>query len=225
MSSHLDKSTLTAPPRPRLTRPTDLSVALSPTLDQYDKMTEATSTTSTTSSTSTRTPPPDTTTTTIAATTTTTTTTTTSSPTTITTTTSAASTTTTTSASQDRSVPEYLRSDSYGSDAQIVTSLLRLERVEIQPLCQLGRSGGANGADGAGLTAAPSNDSLAEGQEEQRGASTGRVRGFFTRGTPERLSSLFKRSMEGAEGGLRGLWRRGGSGGGGGVQYGLGGSA
>lgn len=59
-------------------------------------------------------------------------------------------------------------------------------------------------------TLARSSESLSDISEEgtPRG---GRVQGFFSRNAPERLSNLFRRSVDSADGKLRGLWRRGAS--------------
>ncbi|KAK8379608.1 hypothetical protein O3P69_019514 [Scylla paramamosain] len=209
MTSPLNSATLATPTRPRPPRPTDLAMALSPTLDQYDKMTEATSASST-SSTSTRTPPDAATTTTTTTTTATTTTissssssSSNSSATTTSSSTSSSSSSSSSSSGQER-VPEYLRSDSYGSDAKIVTNLLRLTRVEIEPLTQVGRGVAASQdslmEEGREEEEEDDREEEEEDREEEEAPKTGK-----------RLSSLFRRSVEGAEGGLRGLWRRGGA--------------
>ena len=65
----------------------------------------------------------------------------------------------------------------------------------------------AKNADGVSR----SNDSLSDISEEETPSRSGAVRGFFTRNAPERLSNLFKRSVDSADEKLRGFWRRSGS--------------
>ncbi|XP_069193216.1 DENN domain-containing protein Crag isoform X5 [Procambarus clarkii] len=188
MSSALDNSVFENPSRIRQ-RPTDLADALSPTLDQYDKMSEATAV---------RTSPE-----------------------------------VPISVAQDKVVPEYLRSDSYGSDAKIITNLLRLAKVEIEPLTQVGQFRASSNTpqseinkcstealdqdssfhnDGGDVDPlSHSNDSLSDISEEEAGPRAGLVQGFFSRNAPERLSSLFKRSVDSADEKIRGFWRRSGS--------------
>ncbi|XP_042860658.1 DENN domain-containing protein Crag-like isoform X3 [Penaeus japonicus] len=186
MSSALDSTVFDAASRSRQ-RPTDLADALSPTLDQYDKMSEATAV---------RTSP--------------------EAP---------------TSSVQDKGVPEYLRSDSYGSDAKIITNFLRLTRVDIEPIAQITQYR-ASSLDTPGEEARSSplsqneqdftstedlkgidpifhsNDSLSDISEEEVAQRPSSVRGFFSRNTPERLSSLFKRSVDSADEKIRGFWKR-----------------
>ncbi|KAK8730980.1 hypothetical protein OTU49_007734, partial [Cherax quadricarinatus] len=188
MSSALDNTVFDDTSRSR-PRPTDLADALSPTLDQYDKMSEATAV--------------------------------------------RASPEVPITAAQDKMVPEYLRSESYGSDAKIITNLLRLTKVEIEPLAQVGQfkagsDTAQNKTNAASITSSErdsssrddgggsdplsrSNDSLSDISEEEAGPKTGLVQGFFSRNTPERLSSLFKRSVDTADEKLRGFWKRSGS--------------
>ncbi|XP_042231480.1 DENN domain-containing protein Crag-like isoform X1 [Homarus americanus] len=185
MTSALDNSVFENTSRTRL-RPTDLADALSPTLDQYDKMSEATAV---------RTPPD-----------------------------------VPISVAQDKVVPEYLRSDSYGSDAKIITNLLRLAKVDIEPLTQVGQFRASSEPPWSETSTPPSttvdqnsplhddmkgvdplsrsNDSLSDISEEEAGPRTGLVQGFFSRNAPERLSSLFKRSVDSADEKIRGFWRR-----------------
>ncbi|XP_047482882.1 DENN domain-containing protein Crag-like isoform X3 [Penaeus chinensis] len=186
MSSALDSTVFDAASRSRQ-RPNDLADALSPTLDQYDKMSEATAV---------RTSP--------------------EAP---------------TSSVQDKGVPEYLRSDSYGSDAKIITNFLRLTRVDIEPIAQITQfrasSLDAQGEEARSLLLGQneqdftstedlkgidplfhSNDSLSDISEEEIAQRPGSVRGFFSRNTPERLSSLFKRSVDSADEKIRGFWKR-----------------
>ncbi|KAK3857896.1 hypothetical protein Pcinc_035879, partial [Petrolisthes cinctipes] len=258
MSSVVDSSVLYGSTRRKHNTPSDLAHALSPTLHQYDKMSEATSA---------RTPP---------------------SP-------------TPTTPPQDKNVPEYLRSDSYGSDAKIITNLLRLARVDIDPITQVGNmtptpppssqrdlttnttttqgphqytgtsssshrdpnvtaASTPQGSHHYTGTSSPhrdptitsnhsqdpqdhqqhrdssttpqrdsttnhhqdqdlhqqdplsrSSESLSDISEEGGTPRGGRVQGFFSRNAPERLSSLFRKSVDSADGKLRGLWRRGAS--------------
>ncbi|XP_047738254.1 DENN domain-containing protein Crag isoform X2 [Hyalella azteca] len=68
--------------------------------------------------------------------------------------------------------------------------------------CDVGREK----ADGK----SPSDDSLSAIVEEDLSAQNGgQARNFFSRNAPERLSSLFKKSVGGADEKLKGLWRRG----------------
>ncbi|KAK7074904.1 DENN domain-containing protein 4B [Halocaridina rubra] len=183
MSSALNSSVFDPASRTRQ-RSNDLAEALSPTLDQYDKMSEATAV---------RSSPEE--------------------PTPI---------------APEKVVPEYLRSNSYGSDAKIITNLLRLTKVEIEPLTQVHQLRTSSSIKNDEEIADPlndldtfdaknadlmsrSNDSLSDISEEETAPRSGIVRGFFTRNAPERLSSLFKRSVEGADEKLRGFWRRSGS--------------
>nr|XP_027222010.1 uncharacterized protein LOC113814187 [Penaeus vannamei] len=186
MSSALDSTVFDAASRSRQ-RPNDLADALSPTLDQYDKMSEATAV---------RTSP--------------------EAP---------------TSSVQDKGVPEYLRSDSYGSDAKIITNFLRLTRVDIEPIAQITQFRTSSlDAHGEEARSSPlgqneqdftstedlkgidpifhSNDSLSDISEEEVAQRPSSVRGFFSRNTPERLSSLFKRSVDSADEKIRGFWKR-----------------
>ncbi|XP_037788066.1 DENN domain-containing protein Crag-like isoform X5 [Penaeus monodon] len=186
MSSALDSTVFDAASRSRQ-RPNDLADALSPTLDQYDKMSEATAV---------RTSP--------------------EAP---------------TSSVQDKGVPEYLRSDSYGSDAKIITNFLRLTRVDIEPIAQITQFRTSSfDAEGEEARSSPlgqneqdftstedlkgidpifhSNDSLSDISEEEVAQRPSSVRGFFSRNTPERLSSLFKRSVDSADEKIRGFWKR-----------------
>ncbi|XP_066939252.1 DENN domain-containing protein Crag isoform X7 [Macrobrachium rosenbergii] len=185
MSSALNNTVFDAASRNRQ-RPSDLADALSPTLDQYDKMSEATAV---------RTSPE-----------------------------------VQTPIAQEKVVPEYLRSDSYGNDAKIITNLLRLTKVEIEPLAQVYQirtsSSPVSAEDiqssledqkaaladlkNADLLSR-SNDSLSDISEEETPSRAGVVRGFFSRNAPERLSNLFKRSVDSADEKLRGFWKRSGS--------------
>ncbi|XP_071522389.1 DENN domain-containing protein Crag isoform X1 [Panulirus ornatus] len=184
MTSALDSSVFDTTSRTR-ERPTDLADALSPTLDQYDKMSEATVV---------RTSPE-----------------------------------TPVSAAQEKVVPEYLRCDSYGSDAKIITNLLRLAKVEIEPLTQVHQfhasSNPLHSENSTSFTSVDqdssphddvrgidslsrSNESLSDISEEETGPRSGLLQGFFSRNAPERLSSLFKRSVDSADEKIRGFWKR-----------------
>lgn len=185
MTSALDSSVFDTTSRTR-ERPTDLADALSPTLDQYDKMSEATVV---------RTSPE-----------------------------------TPVSAAQEKVVPEYLRCDSYGSDAKIITNLLRLAKVEIEPLTQVHQFHASSNPlhsenstssftsvdqdssphdDVRGIDSlSRSNESLSDISEEETGPRSGLLQGFFSRNAPERLSSLFKRSVDSADEKIRGFWKR-----------------
>lgn len=123
------------------------------------------------------------------------------------------------------------RSDSYGSDAKIITNLLRLTKVDIEPIAQIGqlhtsnepshsksstpsvvpdRNGTTQDEEQSADPLSRSNDSLSDISEEDLAPKPGpgRVQGFFTRNAPERLSSLFKRSVDSADEKIRGFWRR-----------------
>lgn len=121
------------------------------------------------------------------------------------------------------------RCDSYGSDAKIITNLLRLARVEIEPLTQVSQfRASSNPPQSENITPltsldqdssshddvrgidslSRSNESLSDISEEETGPRTGLLQGFFSRNAPERLSSLFKRSVDNADEKIRGFWRR-----------------
>ncbi|XP_076042412.1 DENN domain-containing protein Crag isoform X3 [Oratosquilla oratoria] len=122
------------------------------------------------------------------------------------------------SSSSDR-VPEYLRSDSYGSDAKMLTNLLQLakgqQEIELSKGEQVvSRTLYAFVATDTTPTKehqesmSRSMDSLSDIEEEEPEARGGAVRSFFTRNTPERLSNLFKRSVDSADEKIRGFLRK-----------------